>query len=274
MSSEAGTHVADCLEIGHLFTVPHPKDSDRRITWQLSGEKPITDKIYKDFSIAVYNCEKVSAHKENAVVKIWMQTRSEDDDSQDNSPDSKSGYIATASVLTPAWDKEVEALEKLNQDYEKLRLAAEEQRKHIQFKPFPSFLGLAKDKQPEDENFPVYKGYLIFLVMEKLPGDCISEDDYWEWQKKERDEFREAFEKSFRFIEKMRIANTDLAMRNLLYDRSEKKWLSNTSSYLIDWESWRECDPNDPYPQNRLLASYGLIQDLGARAGCLRWVWD
>ncbi|KAM3084179.1 hypothetical protein ACMFMG_001720 [Clarireedia jacksonii] len=259
--------IRDRLKPGHKFTTKKATwrsgklvwdNSEKPATWELSGE-PINEAPYSDFSRAVYECTLKDGGGEKmpsrAVVKVWMQTRK----TRDSPNSSDSGYASH-----PDWELELQALAALKH-------AAERSKEKMPYRPFPYALGLCVKEQ--GEYLPVKGGYLVYLVMEKLPGDHISPDDFWgKWDKTARNRFRDAFIESYRLIERLGIEPNDKAMRNLLYYRKENR--KEGRCYLIDWENWQECDPDDPYPHNSLLLEYGMIGDRGQTMGDQRWNFD
>ncbi|KAJ8066883.1 hypothetical protein OCU04_004266 [Sclerotinia nivalis] len=167
------------------------------------------------------------------------------------------------------WDEEFKCLNILKESYDRLQSAATAAEEEVQIpsKPFPHAIGLAKHEQ--ERNFPVQGGYLVYLVMEKLPGDCILPGVFWgQWNKSERDDFRRAFEESAVLIRKLGVENRDKAMRNLLYDREDDK------CYFIDWEDWRYCDVDECLSLPNLQYSYEMIRDRGPMMGADRWDKD
>jgi hypothetical protein len=79
-------------------------------------------------------------------------------------------------VLEPAWDSEAAGLQMLHSAYNvKLKRGID-----IPFKPFPSLIGTGLAKYKQEDSFPFPGGYLNYLVIEKLPGECISENDFWD----------------------------------------------------------------------------------------------
>ncbi|ESZ93121.1 hypothetical protein SBOR_6493 [Sclerotinia borealis F-4128] len=278
--------IADRLRSGHEFKIGDD-------IWMLSGS-PIKESQYTYFSRAVFECKIVHKREgipSHAIVKIWMQTqkiapldprhRRNSHDSGDSShgsdsPPSNSDSPPLGSdpdagsnsdfVFKQDWDRELECLNIMKKGYDEMKAAAVKEKVELLSKPFPHAIGLAVEKQ--EQNFPVQGGYLVYLVMEKLPGDCITEYEFWQWTKSERDDFRRAFEQSAQLIEKLGVENIDKAMRNLLWDKQ------NNKCYLIDWENWTTCNPDDPYPLPDLQCQYDMIRDLGPRMGQDRWDTD
>jgi hypothetical protein len=55
-------------------------------------------------------------------------------------------------------------------------------------------------REEQDESGPVPGGYLVYLVVSKLPGVRISRDDYWNLSRKQRDEVRDAFKVAYTYV--------------------------------------------------------------------------
>ncbi|CAD6445546.1 473b9620-7940-42d9-baf9-098597e51b38 [Sclerotinia trifoliorum] len=98
------------------------------------------------------------------------------------------------------WTSELTCLNLLNESYSKLHHTTISKEPSnpppYNYKPFPYAIGLTQYKQPR--NFPLEGGYLVYLVMEKLPGECIHPGVFWGyWDRCERDAFRGAFEEGW-----------------------------------------------------------------------------
>ncbi|PGH33747.1 hypothetical protein GX50_03404 [[Emmonsia] crescens] len=52
---------------------------------------------------------------------------------------------------------------------------------------------LHKEKIIQGPNLPIPGGYIVFIVMEKVPGVPLT--DFWTYDRPKRDRFREAFRK-------------------------------------------------------------------------------
>ncbi|PQE17972.1 hypothetical protein CJF32_00008451 [Rutstroemia sp. NJR-2017a WRK4] len=191
-------------------------------TWKVSG-RPLHDTNYEYFTKAVYNCRLVNGRESNAIVKIWIEWD-----------------------RVGPWDRELMALNIMEDNYEKLRRTKSDIVKTIPYKPFPTPIGSAHIRQDQRTNafLPVYDGHLAYLVMEKLPGRRIEPDEFWardhywdsKWDKPRRLKFRKAMGKAAGVINALHIENLDRAMRNLLWDEQRER------CYFIDWESWEELE--------------------------------
>ncbi|KKZ61142.1 hypothetical protein EMCG_04243 [[Emmonsia] crescens] len=75
---------------------------------------------------------------------------------------------------------------------------------------------------------PVPNGYLIFIVMEKLPGVTLS--DFWSYPLLKRDMIRASFAKSLDELFSFHGRPWDASLENLIYDEKTDK------CYFIDFE--------------------------------------
>jgi hypothetical protein len=94
----------------------------------------------------------------------------------------------------------------MEKKYKELQSAGDNIVNSIPYKPFPSPIGAAHTQQDQHTNsfLPVHKGYLAYLVMEKLPGKRVEPDEFWarnqyrdsKWDKPRRAKFRTAMAKA------------------------------------------------------------------------------
>jgi hypothetical protein len=102
----------------------------------------------------------------------------------------------------------------------------------------PKLISWKREKQ--DENMPVPDGYVVYILMEKLPG--VHPLDFWAGELRDRDEIRRAFREAMRCVNaflwrghrsefnvvseilKCGIVPMDNSMENVLWDKTGKKW--------------------------------------------------
>ncbi|RFU29386.1 hypothetical protein B7463_g6961, partial [Scytalidium lignicola] len=93
----------------------------------------------------------------------------------------------------------------------------------------PSLLAWKEEKQDQDSWVP--GGCIIYILMEKLPGITV-DNFYGQLDREERDEMRRSFKEAWLECRDCGVVNMDDAIRNLLWDRENKK------CYIIDFEMW------------------------------------
>jgi hypothetical protein len=105
----------------------------------------------------------------------------------------------------------------------------------------PRLISWKREKQ--DKNMPVPDGYVVYILMEKLPG--VHPLDFWAeelFSRRDRDEIRRAFREAMRCVNaflwrghrsefnvvseifKCGIVPMDTSMENILWDKTGKKW--------------------------------------------------
>ncbi|EEP82751.1 predicted protein [Uncinocarpus reesii 1704] len=80
---------------------------------------------------------------------------------------------------------------------------------------------------------PVPEGYILFIVMEKVPGESLV--DFWYRPPEDREKIRRAFRRSIEELYSHGGMQRDEGLRNLHYDAKSDKW------YVIPMC----CGPND-----------------------------
>ncbi|KAI8933624.1 hypothetical protein NX059_009349 [Plenodomus lindquistii] len=76
------------------------------------------------------------------------------------------------------------------------------------------------------------KGYTIFILMTKVPGEQLDHNKFWAKDKESRNEIRRAFKDAIIEVFKCRIAPYDCTLENLLWDESQSK------CYIVDFEDY------------------------------------
>ncbi|KKZ63055.1 hypothetical protein EMCG_02556 [[Emmonsia] crescens] len=96
----------------------------------------------------------------------------------------------------------------------------------------PRLLNVVKSTQ-DMLHMPVPDGYLVFLIMEELPG--VSLINFWEYDRPKRDRIRASFRRSLTELFSLHGHPVDCKLDNLIYDESTDK------CYFVDFESiWVE----------------------------------
>ncbi|KAH6642940.1 hypothetical protein C7974DRAFT_386433 [Boeremia exigua] len=113
----------------------------------------------------------------------------------------------------------------------------------------------------DEERIIMAGGYMIGILMTKVPGQKISYDDFWyDKVKEERDEIRAAFKTALLELWKCQIYPRDCALRNIMWDEYGRK------CYIVDFEDWDKMTRSDveamwdSYPRWR---SWQLSEDRG-----------
>src|SRR5438105_11026390 len=57
----------------------------------------------------------------------------------------------------------------------------------------------------DQETMPVPGGYMIFLLMEKVPGQTLLDFDFWSFSKEKRQKMRECFRRSMKYVATMLV---------------------------------------------------------------------
>ncbi|KAK2812028.1 hypothetical protein FQN50_001737 [Emmonsiellopsis sp. PD_5] len=89
---------------------------------------------------------------------------------------------------------------------------------------------LHKEKILQGPNLAMPGGYIVFIVMEKVPGVPLT--DFWTYDRPKRDRIREAFRKGMTEISSFGGYSIDMCLRNLVYDEQEDK------CYFVDYEGF------------------------------------
>ena len=66
----------------------------------------------------------------------------------------------------------------------------------------PQLLNWKRETQ-DDKSGPVPGGYLVYLVLQNLPGVRLSCEDYWNFSGAQRQEIREAFKEAYMCVSPM-----------------------------------------------------------------------
>jgi hypothetical protein len=116
-----------------------------------------------------------------------------ENDGYDSQHSNDSGIVISQDLR--GWEEEASALRTLQKAYEDKKGDRD-----ISFRPFPSLIGMDEHKQKRGQDLPLPGGYLIYLVMEEMPGDCISVDEFKAWKTvAERKAFRDSLEKTIKY---------------------------------------------------------------------------
>ncbi|KAK2808823.1 hypothetical protein FQN50_004299 [Emmonsiellopsis sp. PD_5] len=95
-------------------------------------------------------------------------------------------------------------------------------------KAVPRLLHVVKSWQP-DPDMPVPDGYLVFLIMEEVPGVPLV--NFWTYDRAKRDKIRASFRRSLTELLNLHARPTDCKLDNLIYDEE------TDTCYIIDLES-------------------------------------
>ncbi|KAK2828968.1 hypothetical protein FQN49_007223 [Arthroderma sp. PD_2] len=153
---------------------------------------------------AVYNCRQIKGKSVGmeAIVKIRLQVPPE-------YPASMNPGIRRnlASIETSCWiDREVGSLWHFNKQGCKVT---------------PKLLHLKRSLQEFDYS-PVPGGYIMFIVMEKVPG--VPLDHFWEYDLAKRDKIKAAFRESLTELYRYHAYPGDPRLGNIIYDEERNKW--------------------------------------------------
>ncbi|KAK2779795.1 hypothetical protein FQN52_002394 [Onygenales sp. PD_12] len=160
---------------------------------------------------AVYHCEEIVGGRRNgrrAIVKVRMQIPPE------FPPSFNPAVRAQLAETVPAgWTrKELHSLTHFN---EKKCTAV------------PKLLNVVSSWQDGPE-MPVPNGYLVFIVMEELPGVLLA--DFWSYPLWKRDVIRASFKRSLTELFSFHGRPWDCRLENLIYDEKTDK------CYFVDFE--------------------------------------
>ncbi|KAK2753472.1 hypothetical protein FQN54_007862 [Arachnomyces sp. PD_36] len=137
---------------------------------------------------------------------------------------------------------------------------------HLTEKGCPSTPRLLSHFQVEQaEDFPVPGGYLVCLLMEKLPGKMIM--DFWDYDRAKRDRIREAFKAGWQDMIDASVWHHDEGRRNLLWDEETNKWYVSTRtpimtfdfdefikpSYILDFEDATFMDEPEAWTDSEFI---------------------
>ncbi|KAH8811426.1 hypothetical protein F5884DRAFT_782070 [Xylogone sp. PMI_703] len=101
----------------------------------------------------------------------------------------------------------------------------------------PKLLAWKVDKQDWDSWVP--GGYLVYVLMEKLPGIIV--DDFFGLDRQERDEMRRCLKRAWLECMECGVINIDEGLRNVLWDKENRK------CYIIDFEMWKTPTERDAW---------------------------
>ena len=108
-----------------------------------------------------------------------------------------------------------------------------------------------KTTQPHDGIYP--GGYLIYVIMTKLPGTTLWDIGYFGIKDEERDEIKPRFMKKLQEIRQLGIQPYDCALRNILWDRESKEL------GILDFEHYEESDA--PVEDEKIeFQKWGLVR--------------
>ncbi|PGH16755.1 hypothetical protein AJ80_05070 [Polytolypa hystricis UAMH7299] len=170
---------------------------------------------------AVYHCEQIIRGKPTgtkAVAKVRMQVP----------PD----YPLSLSSVARAKIAEEEPAGWSRLELQSLRYFNEKKCKVV-----PRLLNVVRSWQ-DGRDMPVPNGYLVFLVIEEVPG--MSLIDFWEYDRPKRDKIRAAFRRSLTEQLNLHAHPSDCKLDNLVYDERTDK------CYFVDFESIRVKEEKPP----------------------------
>ncbi|KAF7569236.1 hypothetical protein A1F94_006894 [Pyrenophora tritici-repentis] len=115
--------------------------------------------------------------------------------------------------------------DKLNDDTTK-EFAALTHFKNGEFTHAPHILGFAVDNTAEeaDDTEAMLGGYVVFMLMNKLPGEQITWAKCWSKEEKTREEIRCAFKVALMDVWSVGAWPSDHGMRKVMWDEQEHKW--------------------------------------------------
>ncbi|KAJ5572728.1 hypothetical protein N7450_009712 [Penicillium hetheringtonii] len=85
----------------------------------------------------------------------------------------------------------------------------------------PQLLGYHEGQQPDNGIVP--GGYATTIIWEKVPGNPLSEEYFWNLDRDQRDSIREAFRSAFEQLTRCGIQPFAPSFSKLIYDESTKK---------------------------------------------------
>ncbi|KKZ64133.1 hypothetical protein EMCG_01553 [[Emmonsia] crescens] len=161
---------------------------------------------------AVYHCEQIVQGRPNdkrAIIKVRMQVPPE------YPPSLNPGIRASLAQQQPSgWTlQELQSLRYFNA--KKCTVV-------------PKLLNVVRSWQSEPD-MPVPKGYLVFIVMEKVPG--VSLIKFWEYDLPKRNKIRASFRRSLIKLLNLGARPSDCKLDNLMYDER------TDTCYFIDFEN-------------------------------------
>ncbi|PGH11462.1 hypothetical protein AJ79_04837 [Helicocarpus griseus UAMH5409] len=89
---------------------------------------------------------------------------------------------------------------------------------------------LHKEKFLQGPSWTMPGGYIVFIVMEKVPGVPLT--DFWTYDRPKRDRIREAFRKSLTELRSFGGYSIDMSLPNFVYDEEGDK------CYFVDYEGF------------------------------------
>lgn len=126
----------------------------------------------------------------------------------------------------------------------------------------PHLITWQKTIQPHHGIHP--GGYLIFVIMTKLPGETLWDMGYYSVKEDERQEIQPIFMKKLQEIRRLNIQPYDCALRNIMWDRETRQ------VNILDFEHYEESDE----PVTEELAEFqrwGLIHKPPPRTWFQEW---
>ncbi|KAI1510961.1 hypothetical protein KJE20_09822 [Pyrenophora tritici-repentis] len=131
--------------------------------------------------------------------------------------------------------------DKLNDDTTK-EFAALTHFKNGEFTHAPHILGFAVDNTAEeaDDTEAMLGGYVVFMLMNKLPGEQITWAKCWSKEEKTREEIRCAFKVALMDVWSVGAWPSDHGMRKVMWDEQEHK------CYIVYFEHYTVICEEDP----------------------------
>ncbi|KLJ13654.1 hypothetical protein EMPG_11417 [Blastomyces silverae] len=191
---------------------------------------------------AVYHCEQIVQGKPNdkrAIIKVRMQVPSEYPPSFN--PDVRASL---AQQQPSGWAlQEIQSLRYFNAK---------------NCTVVPKLLNVVMSWQSEPD-MPIPKGYLVFIVMERVPG--VPLDKFWSYELPKRHKIRASFLDALdRELLKLGARARDCKLDNLIYDQSTDK------CYFVDFEDIeaKETNPAVQFSPDHYFL-WGLAKDYNGR---------
>lgn len=126
----------------------------------------------------------------------------------------------------------------------------------------PHLITWKKTTQPHDGIHP--GGYIIYIIMTKLPGQSLWDMGYYSISDDHRDEIRPRFMEKLQEIRRLGIQPYDCALRNILWEKDTKQ-LS-----ILDFEHYEESD--DPVEDEKTeYQRWGLVPKPPPRTWFQEW---
>ncbi|KAJ5129436.1 uncharacterized protein N7515_005475 [Penicillium bovifimosum] len=134
-------------------------------------------------------------------------------------------------------------------------------------KSVPSLLGYGQSVQGEQG--PVPGGYITYIVWEKVPGQVLTPDVFWSFERSKRDLVRRKFRAAYEEMTSFGWAPGGEDITKIIWDdESADLWITGFGSSFPTDEKWEDC----------VLAYYGLVNPpaSGPSGGCRNldnWEW-